>query len=167
MSWFKKKPDLLSVRARDLSGEIAALEAQIKQLDSRLKQNPSLRLGPGTLPRMAAAPPPAPKVHEPVFVEVDRQRLDPKPETASNAAHYNELGVRKYDLPALLRRCQNHFRAPSASNPRLINYLAAGGIQGLPPMRYEKRVARNRFLFLAAIILAILFGSIFVLLTHH
>ena len=38
MGLFKKKADPLSERARALSSEIAALEAQIKQLDTLLQQ---------------------------------------------------------------------------------------------------------------------------------
>ena len=41
-----------------------------------------------------------------------------------------------------------------------MNYLAAGSIQGLRPMRYEKRVARNRFLVLAVIIVLVLWGLV-------
>ena len=68
--------------------------------------------------------------------------------------------MRKYDLIALVRRIQNHFRGPAAANPRLINYLAAGSIQGLRPLRYEKRVARNRFIALVLFLLAVLLGII-------
>jgi hypothetical protein len=41
-----------------------------------------------------------------------------------------------------------------------VNYLAAGSIQGLRPLRYEKRVARNRFIVLAVILLLALWGLI-------
>src|ERR1700677_5139730 len=40
MGWFKKKPDPLSDRARALSDEIAALEAQIKRLDAQAHAAP-------------------------------------------------------------------------------------------------------------------------------
>jgi hypothetical protein len=46
-----------------------------------------------------------------------------------------------------------------------VNYLAAGSIQGLRPMRYEKRVARNRVLFIALVLLALLVG-IFAIIHH-
>ena len=87
-------------------------------------------------------------------------------ETATTPGHYNELGVRKYDLPALMRRLRNHFRGPSTTNPKLVSYLAAGGIQGLRPLRYEKRVARNRFIALVAILFVILLGLIAVFFRH-
>ena len=80
---------------------------------------------------------------------------------------YNELGVRKYDLPALWNRLCNHFRRPTTSNPRLVNYLAAGGVHGLRPMRYEKRVARNRFILLVVVLFLILLGVISVFVRNH
>jgi hypothetical protein len=80
---------------------------------------------------------------------------------------YNELGVRKYDLPALWNRVRNHFRGPTTSNPRLVNYLAAGGVQGLRPLRYEKRVARNRVMVLAGAFFLILLGILVVYFKNH
>ncbi|HVV71062.1 MAG TPA: hypothetical protein VHI52_06110, partial [Verrucomicrobiae bacterium] len=87
-------------------------------------------------------------------------RLKAPADTLNTPQHYNELGVRKYDLPALLRRIRNHFRGPSTTNPKLVSYLAAGGIQGLRPLRYEKRVARNRFIGLVIVLFLILLGLI-------
>jgi hypothetical protein len=103
---------------------------------------------------------------EPIFEDVDRDRLKAQTETATTPEHYNELGVRKYDLPALLRRIRNHFRGPATTNPKLVSYLAAGGIQGLRPLRYEKRVARNRFILLVAILLLALLGLLAVFVRH-
>ena len=68
--------------------------------------------------------------------------------------------MRKYDLPALLKRVKNNFKGPSTNNPKLVSYLAAGGVQGLRPMRYEKRVARNRFLLLIIVLFLLLLGII-------
>jgi hypothetical protein len=176
MALFKKKADPISDRAQALTTEIAALETQIKELDLQLQQNaeqPRLRstalpLG-ATMshpPAAVAPPPPAPAAREPVFEEVDQNRLKVRGEAAVARDHFNELGVRKYDLPALLRRVRNHFRGPSTNNPKLVHYLAAGGVQGLRPLRYEKRVARNRFIFFAAILFAIL-GAVVWLARHR
>ena len=52
------------------------------------------------------------------------------------------------------------FSTPDDHNPRLVNYLAAGGVHGLRPMRYEKRVARNRFILLVVVLFLILLGVI-------
>jgi hypothetical protein len=75
--------------------------------------------------------------------------------------------VRRYDLPALWNRIRNHFRGPTTSNPRLVNYLAAGGVQGLRPLRYEKRVARNRVITLAVAFFVILLGTLLLYLKHR
>ncbi len=184
MAWFKKKPDPISDRARALTDEIAALESQIKSLDSKLQQAPppaklrSTAIPHGeTIQRATDSEPPAnletrnpkpetPKPQDPIFEEVDQDRLKARGEIAA-PEHYNELGVRKYDLPALLRRIRNHFRGPSTNNPKLVHYLAAGGVQGLRPLRYEKRVARNRFIFFVAILFLTLLGIILVFVKHH
>ena len=55
----------------------------------------------------------------------------------------------------------------STSNPRLVNYLAAGGVQGLKPLRYEKRVARNRVVVLALILLGLMLGIAWMCLKHR
>ena len=48
-----------------------------------------------------------------------------------------------------------------------MSYLAAGGIQGLRPLRYEKRVARNRFIFFVIILFLLLLGTLLVFLKGH
>ena len=93
-------------------------------------------------------------------------RLQRQADPQNSASHFNDLGVRKYDLPALLRRVRNHFRGPAASNPKLVSYLAAGGIQGLRPLRYEKRVARNRFIFFFIVLFLMLLGLVAVFFRH-
>jgi len=169
----QKKPDPIDDRARALGDEIAALEAEIKRLGSQLARTPSPKFRstatpPGAnIPRAPEKPAAAPPAKtEPVFEEFKRGPLTPGSDHETPEI-YNELGVRRYDLPALWNRLRNHFRGPTTSNPRLVNYLAAGGVQGLRPLRYEKRVARNRVLALAAIFFAILLGILLIYLKHR
>jgi hypothetical protein len=163
MALSKKKSDPISDKARALTDQIAALEAEIKTLDTQLTRSPepkfrSTALPLETLPRPAEKPAPvAPQPTEPVFEEVNRTKLAARDEGEAPEL-FNELGVRKYDLPALFQRVRNHFRGPTTSNPRLVNYLAAGGVQGLRPLRYEKRVARNRFFVLVTVVILVLMG---------
>jgi hypothetical protein len=167
MGWFKKKPDPITDRARVLSDEIAALEAQIKELDRALQTEPaSPKVRAAALPhsgKAAVVEPPQQRGAEPIFEQVDQALLRSRVDGTSTSAHYNELGVRKYDLTALVRRFKNHFRGPAATNPKLVSYLAAGGIQGLRPLRYEKRVARNRFIFLVTGLFLMLLGLLWML----
>jgi hypothetical protein len=171
MAWFKKKPDPISERGRALTEEIAKLQSEIQSLSKQVEQKAeSPRLRSTTVPQggnqpMISAWPTrnAPLSGEPIFEEVDLDRLDNTGEAKAHPPeHFNELGVRKYDFPALLRRIRNHFKGPTTTNPKLVSYLAAGGIQGLRPLRYEKRVARNRFMVLVAGLFLVLLGLILV-----
>src|SRR5664280_217220 len=165
MAFSKKKPDPISDKAHALNDQIAALEAEIKKLDTQLQRPPEPRFRSTalpfgeTIPRVPEKPTPSPAPSEPVFEEVNTAKIAPR-EDGEATELFNELGVRKYDLPALWNRVRNHFRGPTTSNPRLVNYLAAGGVHGLRPLRYEKRVARNRFFALFIIVVAALFGPV-------
>jgi hypothetical protein len=163
MAWLKKKVDPVSHRARALTRQISALEQQIERLNAQLDKTSSQpRLRSTALPHgptvtHSHTPTPVP-VAEPIFEEVDQNRLKARTENLAPPEQFNELGVRKYDLAGQLRRIKNHFSGPPSNNPRLVNYLAAGGVQGLRPMRYEKRVARNRLLVLVIGLFLLLLG---------
>ena len=169
----QKKPDPINDKARALEAEIKKLEAEIKKIDTQLQRTPTPKYRSTATPGGATVShahekPVLPKPSEPVFEEVKVKPLQPRDESDSEAPdHYNELGVRKYDLPALWNRIRNHLRGPTTSNPRLVNYLAAGGVQGLKPLRYEKRVARNRVLVLAIVLFVILLGTLLLYLKHR
>lgn len=180
MSWLKKKSDPISVRARSLNSEIAALESQIKRLDAQLHRSASqprvrstaLPHGatilhgapsvPVTATAVASSVPAAPPAREPIFEDLDQRELKTHAARPVTPEHFNEMGVRKYDVTALAGRVKQYFRGTTPMNPRLISYLAAGGIQGLQPLRREKRVARNRFIALTALLFLVLLGIIFI-----
>lgn len=167
MAWFKKKADPISTRARALNDEIAALESKIKKYESQMGPPPTgAKFRSTAVPRQVNPPrkdiPAAPVA--PVFEKVDTKRLMKPTEVASSPDHYNEFGARKFDLPALLHKWRDFFRGPTTSNPKLVSYLAAGGIQGMRPLRREKRIARNRFLGLVVILVLALLGLLAVFL---
>ncbi|MCX6905132.1 MAG: hypothetical protein NTW03_16965, partial [Verrucomicrobia bacterium] len=85
--------------------------------------------------------------------------LQAPPEAVSKSL-YNELGVRRYDLPGAWERLKNHFKGTATQNQTFVKLLAAGNIQGLRPLRYEKRVARLRFVFFVVGLLLLLWGII-------
>jgi hypothetical protein len=177
-----KQVDPISERARTLNDQIASLESEIKKLDTQIQRTPAPKFRSTAIPhgetiaRKPEPPPPNASVaraspraekpisHEPVFEEVNPKSFQPE---ADPRDRYNELGVRKYDLPALWERLRNHFHGPTSNNPRLVNYLAAAGVHGLRPMRYEKRVARNRFVALIILLFALLLGLICVFSRTH
>ena len=179
MGWLNKKSDPVSERAHALSSEIAALEAQIKQLDDQLHRSAGHpRLRSTAVPHGATISHnhsstftvtetdqqdagPIRTEPEPVFEEISQHRLTAQALEVNNAPEmFNDFGVRKYDLPGLLRRMRNFFHGPNTSNPKLVNYLAAGGVQGLRPLRKERRVARNRFILFSALLFIVLFGTL-------
>ena len=164
----RKKPDPITDRARALNEQIAALEAEIKKLDGQIQNPGKPKLRSTTLPPGAApvrpVEKPSPVASAPVFEELPKE---PARAEGESPEIFNDLGVRKYDLPALVERIRNHLRGPTTNNPRLVNYLAAGGVHGLRPLRYEKRVARNRFIFFTAGVLAFLLGLVLIISRHH
>jgi hypothetical protein len=172
MGLFKKKADPISERSRELKAKIAELESRIKKLNQNQNaeagNRPRIRStaypqGPGIPPRQAIPPQSA----EPVFEHVDQNQLKEPPEPLTTSRHFNELGARKYNLVSLIERIKRHFRGPPAANPKLVNYLAAGNIQGLRPLRYERRVARNRFIALTVVFVVVLFGIFYFLIRRR
>ena len=185
MAVLNNKHDPVSDRAKAIDEQIAALEAEIKKLGEQppptqppKTANPA---GSAPAPTRSAAPKTVPKTgfgqprlrstalphrttlepavtHDPIFEVVNQPPI--KADTEPVVAVQEDLGTRKSDLSSWWQRLVRHFHGPVTSNPKLVNYLAAGSIQGLQPLRYEKRVARNRFIFFAVVLLLALWGLI-------
>ena len=158
-----KKADPISDRTRALNAEISALETRIKKLSEQAQSGQGPRWRSTVYPSGTAAPPSS---GEPVFENVHQDRLTGASEPPSTPQHFNDLGVRKFDLWAVWERLKKQLGGRPLANPKLINYLAAGSIQGLRPLRYEKRVARNRFFLLTACMVGICL-FVFYWLTHR
>jgi hypothetical protein len=168
MGLFRKKRDPIAERERMLREQIAAIEAQIQRLATQPTDAQGARPVPpgrGAHPRLRSTTlPHGPTVPggvsagaapaEPVFEEVNPFKSPPPPAPAP----VSDLGVRKRGPGAAWARIKTHLRPPTTSNPKLVNYLAAGSIQGLRPLRYEKRVARNRFIVLVILLILVLLG---------
>ncbi|MCX8157885.1 MAG: hypothetical protein N3J91_15835 [Verrucomicrobiae bacterium] len=167
MGWLKRKADPLQTRERDLNTQIAELEARIRRLSAQLPARPSSPVGTAASPR--TAPPAAPgggpvrprEVPSRPAVTPPMPRPAPKPaavvpEPAAHPELYNELGVRKFDLAGAWRRLTAWWQPQPPSNPLLVKYLAYGGLREPVALRFEKRVARNRFLVLVGAFLVVL-----------
>lgn len=153
MSLFSKKNDLLSQREKALNAEMTRLEQEVLRLATETpKPAPVPRRdrdredGAAGGRREFAKPLPATKA---------------SPGTAPNGgSHFNDRGVRKFDLLAFWKGLRHHVTGPTGNNPGMVRMLAAGSLHGLRPLRREKRVARNRFIFLFLTLLAILWGLV-------
>jgi len=186
----------MSERERRLREEIQQLEEQIQSLTIEIQHGrahpnrgeaatPPVPGPAGTPPWSSSRPAPAPMParsgasarptatlsqsamprQEQVFEAVDHRRLESSPQTVSKEL-YNELGVRKYDLPAAWNRLMRYLRGEPPQNQKLIKYLAAGNIQGLRQLRYEKEVARRRFIVLVVVFFLLLWGIVAMFLRH-
>src|SRR3954463_15411383 len=186
MGLFSKKADPIASKARQLEQQIAAVQLQIKQLNRKLDQpqaapaahsdsNGQQRgIAPlnSNVPARSSVMPQAHRAaqirnvpREPIFESVDQAA--PAAQSDPSKALFNDLGVRKYDLPAAWRRLVGVFRGPATHNPRLVSYLAAGSIRGLRPLRYEKRVARNRFILMSFFFVVVLYWATAVFWRHR
>jgi hypothetical protein len=166
---FKKKADPISQRSKELSAQITALESQIKKLNSKIEHQKSYpRVRSTAVPHgPTRVLPPSSVPSDPIFERVEAKNGKAQTESEASASQYNDLGVRKYDLRGAIKRFQNQFRGPATSNPKLISYLAAGSINGLRPLRYEKRIARNRFIMLSVVFLGVLWGILYFFFSHR
>src|SRR5689334_4334149 len=154
MGLFSKKADPIASKAKELEQQIAAVQLQIKQLNRKLDKpepvaaptraasNGHERTLPHQPPARSTTMPHGPRsaqirnipAREPIFESVDQAA--PAAQNDPSKAHFNDLGVRKYDLPGAWRRMIGFFRGPATHNPKLVSYLAAGSIRGLRPLRY-------------------------------
>jgi hypothetical protein len=165
MGLFNKKRNPVEERARALEAEIAAIDAKIRKLKDDASHEPAPKLRSTAWPQ--GSPPPAQPNYDLVIEEGNQNKIHEPREPASTPQHYNELGVRKYDLGALFQRGVNHFRSKPVTNPKLVNFLAAGSVHGLRPLRYEKRIARNRFIFFSIVLALVIWGLVAMLLRQH
>ncbi|MBX3731426.1 MAG: hypothetical protein KF791_02395 [Verrucomicrobiae bacterium] len=146
---FKKPTDPFKARERELEAELARLREEVERL-SREEPTPisavrePSEIHPRESPPRSTPPPPVPT---PAL-----RPPDPAP------TPINHLAAQKFDPVAAWRRALSHLRGPTANNPRMARMLAAGSIHGLRPLRYERRVARNRFIALFVILVLILWG---------
>ena len=171
MGLFKKNPDPITDRSRELNSKISELEAKIKKLSQELEPAPGPRLrstaypGGGTDSIQSGAA--TPTGGEPIFEKVDQNQLKSPAEPPAAAEPFHDLGARKSGLASLWERLKKEFQGPPAANPKLVSYLAAGSIQGLRPLRYEKRVQRNRCIALAILLLLASLGIFYALEHRH
>jgi len=138
-----RRNDPLKSRDKALKAQLADLESQIEQL--------------GQTGDQAAAPHAA--VHE---LKPGDEPLPPRP---SHPLSEQPLGTAEPENESVWQWLTSRFRKPPvSSNPRMVNFLAAGSIQGLRPLRYERRVARNRFLAFSVLLVLVLVGLFWTLL---
>ena len=195
MALFSSRPaTAVDDRERSLNEEIQRLEKEIAELRNRpakaITPKPSVQTqrlpltatplpvatppvvtqivgAPGAVPPVPlppAAPPALPS--GPTATPPAGGLLPLKRESSTPDPHFNELGLRKFDVISWWGELRQKFHRPmdGPANPNMVKYLATGSVQGLRPLRYERRIARNRTLALVALLLAVLYGLAWVFL---
>ena len=134
MSLFRRK-DPLDSRDRAIKARLEDLESQIEELDEVVE------------------------VHE--LKPADT----PLPTRPSYPLSEQRLGTVESENETAWQWLTRRFRKPPvSSNPRMVNFLAARTNQGLRALRYERRVARNRFLAFSMLLVLVLIGLFWTLL---
>ena len=140
MGLFQRNKDPLKKRAKSVQNKLNELQAQIQELDEVPAQESS-------------------KLHD---LNQNNPSLPRRPSTMEKD---QPLDTSVQRPEKLWNRIIKNFRKPPVStNPNMVNFLAAGSIQGLRPLRYERRVARNRFLAFTTVLVLILIGLFWTLI---
>lgn len=155
MRW-KRNQTAPPSRASRLQGEIDDLTCKIAELETRLGRPPTpapapTEISPPITPVVLAAPATPADAVDCAPARQSRQEFN-------TAAHYNRMGVRKFDLHGLWLGIRQSLGPPGPPNPKLTTYLAVNAIAGLPALKREKRVARNRVVVLGILLLLILWA---------
>ena len=171
MGLFNKRTDPIKDRERDLTSEIRQLERQISALKGVLQASRDDAPDPETpvpaetnTPR--SRPQESPKKAESgemVFETVSARRLQGSNVNPFKDSH-DPQALQREGSSTIIEKLLRYFRGPTSSNPKLVSYLAAGNIHGLQPLRYERRVARNRLLLWIVIIMVLIVGMLKMLL---
>ena len=78
---------------------------------------------------------------------------------------YNDLGLRKFDLAGWWMRVKRAKPLPAPTkNEQLVTLIAAGRHHGHTALRKDTRLARNRFILLTLVLLAVLWSILSLLI---
>jgi hypothetical protein len=164
MALFRKNVDPLAQRAQSLNRRIAELEAEITRLNRTLGPDPqSSSTGHAAFRATELAEQHRP---EPVFEKMPPRPFEPRV-SESPGREALEMDLKRPVWSQWWRRLKRQFVVPPPSNEKLVNYLAAGSIQGLRTLRYERRIARNRIIFICVVVGLILWGALIVFWQAH
>ncbi|MFA5191742.1 MAG: hypothetical protein WC740_13510 [Verrucomicrobiia bacterium] len=168
MAWFGKRQNALDRRLREIDKELENLDAQVRQLrrapgkGSPFKPAstayPSNRPPPPEVPPEAEPPAaPPPPARSSVSFGTPRQR-----ELWSRPAPENEVAP---SSGARQTWWQSFFHPRHQPlDPKLVSYLSTGSFKTVRPLRYERRMARYRFVFSIVLLGGTILGLVFALI---
>ena len=160
----RKKSGGMDRHARDLDARITELRTKISRLETELERCDPARMQ-SVLCETKNPKPTKRKSDSTEVLNLTHPRPDkPKRE---NPDLFNESGVRKFDLAGSLQHLKEQVtddEPEPGTKTRLYTFIPADTINGQPALGIEKRKARNRFIFLFLIFLAILWSVLTLLI---
>ena len=159
MGWFTRKPNPMTARTRELNAEIAALEFEILQLNEAVDFSDPRQIQT-VLEETRSMP-------ADFFLRPEEELVGPIPTEPERDCPglYNDQGLRKFDLAGWCRRLKRSEQQPTPTkNEQLVTLIAAGRHHGHTALRKDTRLARNRFILLALVLLAVLWSILSLLI---
>ena len=162
MGWGRKKSRGMDRHARDIDARITELRTKISRLETELERGDPAHMQS----MLCETEKPKPTKRKAASTEVlNLTHPRPAKPKRDNSDLYNESGVRKFDLAGSLQHLKERVTDDDpGTETRLYTFIPADTIDGQPALGIEKRKARNRFIFLFLIFLAILWSVLTLLL---
>lgn len=171
MAFFRRRKDPLEARAQELAGKIKRLERELREAGQapavgNARTPGSLHAAattgsgsaPADRPHVARTRGPAEPVPRMPALAVPRPGASRPAADSAQDPLLSPMGARKFDLPAAWRRWVGRLASGPAETAASSRYRTSNSIHGLRPLRYEKRVARNRFIGLFVLLVLVLTG---------
>ena len=159
MGWFTRKQNPMTTRSRELNAEIDALEFEIHQLKNAANCSDPRQIQ--TVLKETRSVPTGP------FIKAEEERAESIPAEPERDCPglYNDLGLRKFDLAGWWLRMKRLEPLPAPTkNEQLVTLIATGRHHGHTALRRDTRLARNRFVLLTLVLLAVLWSILSLLI---
>jgi hypothetical protein len=146
MAWFTKAKDPMSARQAELDREIEAIQRRISDLSAR------------PLPEARPLPPRPREATLPFGAVPARSTPAPTPISVVGPRSGASVPADRFNLVEAWQRWMQRLGGQPRRPSGLVHLMAAGSVHGLRPLRYERKIARRRFVLSLSLLLLLLYG---------
>jgi hypothetical protein len=146
MAWFTKAKDPMSARQAELDREIEAIQRRISDLSAR------------PLPEAHPLPPRPREATQPFGATPARAVPAPTPISVAGPRSGSSVPADRFNLVEAWQRWMQRLGGQPRRPSGLVHLMAAGSVHGLRPLRYERKIARRRFVLSLSLLLLLLYG---------
>ena len=146
MAWFTKAKDPMSARQAELDREIEAIQRRISDLSAR------------PLPQARPQQPRPREATQPFGAVPARAIPAPTPMSVAGPRSGASVPADRFNLVEAWQRWMQRLGGQPRRPSGLVHLMAAGSVHGLRPLRYERKIARRRFLLSLSLLLLLLYG---------